>query len=56
MSEETITAVSDPVSSPPDEEDRPNGPKEPLGPIEVPEPGVVDVPERGVEDVPERRL
>jgi hypothetical protein len=35
---------------------QPQGPQEPLGPVEVPEPGVVDVPEPGIVEVPERRV
>jgi len=35
---------------------QPQGPREPLGPVEIPEPGVVDVPEPGIVEVPERRV
>lgn len=37
-----------PLQQPPPPPVRPDGPGEPLAPVDVPEPGIVDVPERRV--------
>jgi hypothetical protein len=48
--------MSEGEKSAPDRETPDEPTREPLGPVEVPEPGVVDVPEPGIVEVPERRV
>jgi hypothetical protein len=55
-SQRTIEAIVMTENPDPGHEPPAETPLEPLGPVEVPEPGIVDVPEPGIVDVPERRL